>query len=213
MIIISTDNLLSAAKQALLDCNKPSVDQELLYESPAVLHIYWKIQNKDIWFSMSNKSFYYNYNLSDYFPLIDLQIINDEILHRNSVFIESWKIQNLVLHLQKNPFSRRAIINIWNDAYYDLDKPWVCITHLYFRITEWWLVMHTHARANNAYKMLFLDLQAMKCIQYYVASTLQIPIWEYYHYIDSLHLYKEELEDITKQLEYMNTSEYRSFIN
>jgi len=213
MITISTENLLSTVKQALLNCNKSSFDPELLSESPAILNVYWKIQEKDIWFSIKNKSFYYNYNFSDYFPFINPQIITHEILHRNSVFLESWKIQNLISHLQKYPFSRRAIINIWNNKYYELDKPWVCITHLYFRISEWGLAMHTHARANNAYKMLFLDLQAMMCIQYYIASALQIKIWDYYHYIDSLQLYKEESEDIQKQVDYINTSHYRSFIH
>jgi hypothetical protein len=213
LISLSTTNIKDAAKQGLiLSMQRQShpKDQELFSEYSGCIEIDSTLGEQSIWFYVDKDGFKYDFNFSNYFPKVNIKVIHDEITHRNEQFIHSGKLQRLVEYLHQNPMSKRAIIDIRKEQYYDLSIWCVCITHLFFRITNAWLDIHIHSRANNAYKLLFLDMQAMVAIQHYVANQLWIKSNAYIHFIDSLHIYKEDYEDILFQLEYIQKSNFRN---
>lgn len=209
MLYITSSNYLKAAKEAflnVLESNREASDPDIDKEDAAVIEI-TNVESIDMAAGYDGKKMYYNFDLIKYYPSNPI-IIEEEMAHWNTELIKGKKIRKLIDHLKKNPNSRRAILDLWDNKYAKyLNKPAVCVSQLYFRIIDGKLDMHSHARANDAYKLLLMDMQVMMTIQTIVADELDIKAGNFIHFIDSLQLYKKDRSNIMSQKEFIVNSE------
>jgi len=209
MISITTDTVTEAAKEGffnLLSCPQNTSDPTILRESVAAI----EVTNPSLeqqGFIIQNNSFVYQKNYQDYIPSIDTELVSEEERDYTRLFISSGHIDSIIHHLIKFPASRRNLISSWAPIYLDPTVVGVCITHLYFRLYNGKLEVHSHARANDAYRLLLLDMQLATSIQAEVAKAIDKPVGKYIHFSDSLHFYKQYENVIEQQKAYMTTSE------
>lgn len=65
------------------------------------------------------------------------------------------------------------------------------------------LDMNCHMRANNAYKILLMDLHVETNLHEYVSRKLGLEKGTYHHIVDTLHFYhreKKEIDNLYKKL-------------
>jgi thymidylate synthase len=82
----------------------------------------------------------------------------------------------------------------------------VCNTQKYFRLRDGKLELHSHSRANDAYRLLLLDMQLASCIHHEAAKRLDVEMGTYIHFSDSLHFYNQYAKDIEWQRSFMDTA-------
>ena len=182
--------------------NVPS-DPELLKEEVGLICI--ENRKKDNWVEVDGQSFKYTTAYKKFFPDIDLNIIKIARKYWSSELLNNGKIEWLIDYLINFPFSKRAILQLWKDDYSDLSKSSSCITSIFFRIKNDKLEMHSSVRANNAASLMFLDISFMLAVQDHVAARLSIQSGDYYHFMNSLHLYRDEEERIGNIYKYLKT--------
>jgi len=122
------------------------------------------------------------------------------------IFYHDGKIdqfENVIKTLTKNPESRRAVIQLFDAV--DIDgqrrKEIPCTCTLQFLIRNSRLDMYTHMRSNDAYKGLPHDVFAFTMIQEILSHILEVNLGEYYHSVNSLHLYKDDEDSVREYLE------------
>lgn len=112
------------------------------------------------------------------------------------------QIKNVIERLSKNAHSRRAVIQIFtpNDLVGD-HKEVPCTCTMQFMIRHSRLLMHTFMRSNDAYLGLPHDIFAFTMLQEIIARSLNVQPGTYKHYVGSLHLYEQNIEDTKKYLD------------
>jgi hypothetical protein len=206
MIYATAQTVLEATRQScfkLLSCQANSDDPSILHESAAVIEV-TEPQKEPQGFTINNDRFSYQLNYDQYFPLVDPSLIKTEENDYTKLFIDSGHLYKIISSLKKHPDSRRNIISTWSSTYLDPDVVGVCITQLYFRLYQGKLDMHSHARANDAYRLLLLDMQLAISIQMEVAKAINKSIGKYVHFVDSLHYYRRYEQEIQQQHFYMS---------
>ena len=107
----------------------------------------------------------------------------------------AWVIQTL----RDDPDSRRAVIQIYDpgtvEAHHN-DIP--CTISFRFFIRNGALTMHTLMRANDVWLGMPYDMFCFTAIQEIVAYNLRVPMSNYVHMVDSLHLYDSDFERAKK---------------
>jgi thymidylate synthase len=96
--------------------------------------------------------------------------------------------------LRDDPASRRAVIQIFDPGSVDIshnDIP--CTISFRFFIRDDRLCMHTLMRANDIWLGMPYDVFCFTVIQEIVAYNLGIPMGDYVHMVDSLHVYETDL--------------------
>jgi thymidylate synthase len=117
------------------------------------------------------------------------------------------QVKNVIDLLRKNPFSRRAVIQIFDGA--DLVKypevPCTCTLQFFSRSEK--LHMVTYMRSNDAYFGLPHDIFAFTMLQEIIARSLDLDLGHYYHNVGSLHLYESKKTEVEKYFRegYQNT--------
>lgn len=119
-----------------------------------------------------------------------------EIKHYNNEYIQSGKVGNLLKYLKNEPFSRRGVIDFWENYQFDNKKPYPCIIYSWFRRHGQTLHLNCHMRADDAYKILLMDLHIMTSLHSYVAGMLDLKLGTYHHFVDSLHFYRRNEKEI-----------------
>lgn len=100
------------------------------------------------------------------------------------------QLQNVMDLLEKNPGSRRAVIQIFNAE--DIDRRHrevPCTCTLQFLARDGKLHMLTNMRSNDVYKGLPHDVFCFTMLQEIVARALGLNLGLYKHFAGSLHLY------------------------
>jgi thymidylate synthase len=108
------------------------------------------------------------------------------------------QVKNVIDLLRKNPFSRRAVIQIFDGE--DLVKydEIPCTCTLQFLIRSGKLHLVTYMRSNDAYLGLPHDVFAFTMIQEIIARSLGVDVGYYYHDVGSLHLYYNDKKKVEK---------------
>lgn len=106
------------------------------------------------------------------------------------------QLELLVEHLRAKPSSRQAIITLWeaSDLWHsvkDERKDLPCTLSLQFLIRKNRLHLVTTMRSNDAWLGLPYDVFAFTCLQWLVASVLDIEPGTYTHQAGSMHLYEK----------------------
>ena len=70
------------------------------------------------------------------------------------------------------------------------------MVYVWFRKQGDTLNMNCHMRANNAYKILLMDLHIGTSLHEYVSEELGLKKGIYNHFVDTLHYYKHEKQEI-----------------
>lgn len=130
-----------------------------------------------------------------------------------------WKIKNqiptIVEELKRNPDSRRAYINILlNSDKIILGKEttheFPCTIGIQFLLrngnTE--LVCIVNMRSNNVWGVLPYDIYNFTRLQEYLAKELGVLQGQYYHHVNSLHVYERDVEKIKDYLRRFNVNFY-----
>ena len=100
----------------------------------------------------------------------------------------------IIEELNRNPDSRRAVIDIrdnWDDMY--SDDP-ACLQHIQFFIRDNKLHMKVLFRSNDACKATFMNAFALIMIQKMIADELGIEVGTYTHRANSFHCYEKDFK-------------------
>jgi thymidylate synthase len=98
--------------------------------------------------------------------------------------------------------TRQAVINI--NSYFDKEKStkdFPCTMDLQFIIINNKLNLITHMRSNDVYFGFRNDLYCFTELQKIFAINLEMEYGNYFHIVNSMHLYKEQYDKVEKLLE------------
>lgn len=110
------------------------------------------------------------------------------------------QVDGVVKELSRDPYSRRAIISIFNtyDLYGGGGKNTPCTLNLQFFIRNELLHLKTNMRSCDVVKGLTYDMFTFTMIQELIARQLDIETGFYLHNAGSFHLYKDDYDLIDK---------------
>lgn len=214
MIIVSEESLLQATKAAFLALYSGSPnrsDPSVLREDAAIVSV-TSAKNDDQPFSLKDGELRYRGQYSKYFPFLNDDIVPLEEKYFAKAFVETNELDAVSDLLLKQRSSRRALINAWRPNHRTTAKGGAaCITQLYFRLRNDSLHVHSHSRANDAYRLLLLDMQFVAWAQQEIARRLKVATGELLHFVDSLHLYVKHADEVDKQRQFIiGAQEWRS---
>ena len=185
-MIINLENTLEGFQKSrdyLLSLSDAS-DPELLKES--ILIIFFRDLKKDTSIPKYDGSrFLISFKYPENFPA---RLIKKEFEHCQSLL--GPKIRELIKYLKDNPFSKRAIINVWSDSQKELKSNAECLIYIMFRKTNNGLDMDVHMIANDASSKALLNFHIFAAIHGFISGELNENIGEYRHLVDSYHIYK-----------------------
>ena len=104
------------------------------------------------------------------------------------------QISSVLRRLRDDPFTRQAVITIWDPAldqqegYHD----YPCTLSLQFLIRRGKLDMQVHMRSNDVWRGLAYDAFQFTQLQASIARYLHVPLGVYRHHAASLHLYDSD---------------------
>lgn len=117
----------------------------------------------------------------------------------------------IVDELRRNPYSRRAVIDVRNN-FDDMgtDDP-ACLQHLQFFIRDGKLHLKALFRSNDACEATFFNAFALIMLQKRIADELGVEMGTYTHRANSFHVYKKNygmLESVVKRYEAAKPMKY-----
>ena len=121
MIIVKTDNILTAIKQAYIDLLQGSAnssDPSILKEDSAVIEIEAE-QVPLKGFSIQGDRFIYDNDYRVYMPRIGEELIAEEEIHYSQLFLADKSVESIVNCIKRIPDSRRNVISTWSPRYLD----------------------------------------------------------------------------------------------
>jgi thymidylate synthase len=116
-------------------------------------------------------------------------------------------VPKIVGAIKEDVYSKRLFYNFWKEEFLAQNITGVCVSGCYFKVVDsHYLEMHVHSRANNAYSLLLLDMQFMVGFQNFIARKTQLVAGDYYHFFDSIHFFKKDLDAIHSQYDFILNS-------
>lgn len=104
------------------------------------------------------------------------------------------QLGNVIRILERNPSSRRAVIQLLERAdLMDRQVEIPCTSSIQFLVRGNELHACTYMRSNDAYLGLPHDVFAFTMLQEIIARTLRLTLGRYHHFVGSLHLYEAQL--------------------
>ncbi len=103
------------------------------------------------------------------------------------------KIHDVIQLLKRRPYSKKAVIQVWEDGDLDRERNSACIMYIWFRRNENALNCHTHIRASDVFKKLLANLLIVSRIHIDIAKQLGLEVGIMRFVSDCGHLYKEDL--------------------
>ena len=97
----------------------------------------------------------------------------------------------IVWELQRDPYSRRAVIDVRRTNDISLNDP-PCLQNIQFTIRGGRLTMTALFRSNDACKAAFMNAYALTCLQRVIAEELGVDIGYYTHIANSYHAYERD---------------------
>ncbi|TFH88466.1 thymidylate synthase [Billgrantia azerbaijanica] len=108
------------------------------------------------------------------------------------------QIEAVVSELKRTPRSRRALITLYSPSdiinYRSKDLP--CNVSMAFKIRREALDITVFNRSNDIFMGVPYNFFVFRCIQFYIASLLGVPVGVQRHITDSLHLYKKNKDSV-----------------
>lgn len=108
------------------------------------------------------------------------------------------QIEFLISKLNADRPAGEAQISMWDKNVDQDQKVSPCTQIVWARIKKGRLEMHVHANSSDAYKKLLMNMQEFISLQYYVAERIGLPVGTYYHFLDSCHLHRKDIDKISQ---------------
>jgi thymidylate synthase len=117
------------------------------------------------------------------------------------------QLQNVANLLHGKPESRRAVVQLFNAEDIVVRYPEIpCTTTMQFHLRERHLHLSTTMRSNDAFWGLPHDVFCFTMLQEMMARRLGVELGEYYHYVGSMHVYDERIDEMK---EYVKEGHHR----
>lgn len=118
------------------------------------------------------------------------------------------QIEYVIKTLKETSYSRRAVAITFCPGYdYKFSDP-PCLQMMVFRVVQGRLNLNVHMRSNDLYKATFPNMIAFTELQKTIAERLSVPIGEYTHIVDSMHIYGDYLEEFKVFMEKLRTTDF-----
>jgi len=115
----------------------------------------------------------------------------------------------LIGELRRNPYSRRAVIDIrdWKHDTAEGNESPACLQHLQYFIRDEKLHCKVLFRSNDAVKATFMNAFALVKLQERLADTLGCAMGSYTHRANSFHCYERDFSMLAGYVERINSAE------
>ncbi len=186
MLFIQAQSGIEARKkliEAMLNEATPSSDAELLIEAPFVLRfdapksvIDWRHDDTalcDVVPASNERDALVNTLRAHYFARIS-----------------QTKIAAVIELLQRNPYSKKAVLSFWEEGDMLRAAGSACIMYMWFRRCGENIDCHIHIRASDVYKKLLANIAIASQVHSEVASSLKLGIGFLFVISDCGHIYK-----------------------
>ena len=109
---------------------------------------------------------------------------------------------NFVINeLRRNPWSRRAVIDIRDNQTDQHNEHPACLQHIQFMIRDGKLDMYVTMRSNDAYEATFMNAFGFIMLQKKVADELNVGVGKYEHRANSFHVYEKNFDQFFKAVD------------
>ncbi|WP_236884153.1 thymidylate synthase [Devosia sp. A16] len=112
------------------------------------------------------------------------------------------QVSNVIKLLREKSSSKRAVIQLFNAE--DIQRPHKeipCTTTMQFLCRDGRLHLSVTMRSNDAYYGLPHDVFCFTMLQEMMSRSLGLGLGEYFHYVGSMHIYEEFIEDAKRYRE------------
>jgi hypothetical protein len=208
MINISETSLYKAVKAAYvaIDLAPKSTDQDIYKEDTAIFIFPSGYQDPNL-VSPKDDNLECVFAQEDLFPYNPSLKVAAESEYWTEKLITEKYLARAIAHLTNSPMSRSCLYNFWDNNDFNIANPkGNCITQIYLRKRGDQLEMHSHIRANDVHRCLFLDLAYLMYAHAVVANHLGLSKGTFVHFVDALHVYNKSLEEFKKQQYFMLNS-------
>lgn len=176
-------------------------DKKIFKESRGSITIHWNQLEKG---SQTREELFKREKDYSLIGDIDNTIANEEYNYYFGEIFLSGKFDKAIKLLKKDKSNKKATIHLMEEPTPRNKRIPPCMSYIWFRINNNKLIMNCHMRANNAFRILLINLDINQLIHSKAAAELAIEIGEYNHFVDSIHLYTKELDSVSKYLDSQN---------
>ena len=108
------------------------------------------------------------------------------------------QMEKALRRLMIDPDTRQAVVTVWDPLHDQQDgiKDIPCTVSFNWHIRDGKLHQTTHMRSNDIWWGWTYDVVQFTQLQCTVANFLEVPVGQYVHMVDSLHLYERNVEDV-----------------
>lgn len=103
------------------------------------------------------------------------------------------QVEFVIDELQRNPYSRRAVINIRDNTMDVRSENPACLQHIQYFIRNGKLECDVLFRSNDACKAAFMNAFALIMLQKRIADELGVKVGTYTHTANSFHCYEKDI--------------------
>jgi len=122
--------------------------------------------------------------------------VENELLYYEKYILDNGQLIRNIEKLSNKIYTKQAVLTLPKKDLYKFP----CAMYLFCRVINNKLRISTHMRANNAYGHTLINMHIGNAISLYISKTLNIECNEYFHYVDSYHIYKRDEDEINKFL-------------
>lgn len=131
----------------------------------------------------------------------DNKTLNGAYGYRLRYHFDQDQIENAIIHLQKNPESRRVVLQIYSvDDLQKNSKDIPCNTAIYLKVNNGCLNLTVVNRSNDLYLGIPYNIFVFGILQKYIADRLNYHVGLQTQVTDNLHLYEKDIEKVTQIL-------------
>lgn len=117
----------------------------------------------------------------------------------------AYQLPWIIEELKRNPFSRRAIMNIRDFAVDTSNEHPACLQSIHFAIRDKKLNMTVMMRSNDAVQATYMNAVGFISLLKKVAAEIDVPVGSYTHIAYSFHAYENCFEKLKKYAEAIET--------
>ncbi|MEX0918399.1 MAG: thymidylate synthase [Candidatus Paceibacterota bacterium] len=203
MLILKANTPKELYEKAFLEVYKlPNIEEDPKNYKDVSALLTLENYNQDEGVVWNNEGFHSSFDYTKYIIEGDNQIQLEEEYY-NKEFIQFGKLESFLKYFNNDKTTKKGLINLLDDDSLSHIKPFPCLVYVWFRKIGDTLHMNCHMRANDAYKILIMDLHVGSSLHFYVADRLGLKRGNYNHFVDSLHFYhrnKIEIDKLYRQL-------------
>lgn len=121
------------------------------------------------------------------------------------------QISFVIDELKQNPYSRRAVIDIRDNALDMGSENPACLQHIQYFVRENKLHCYVLFRSNDACKATFMNAFALIMLQKKIADELGLEVGAYVHTANSFHCYAKDIPLLNGYVKRIKDAEYAGY--